>query len=45
MVPLGPFALALGGSFSAYAKPDALDAAYGSNPWGYTLFARISLGN
>ncbi len=44
-VPLGPFELALGGSANAYAKPAALDAAYGSNPWGYTLFARVSLGH
>ncbi len=41
---LDPFELALGGSLSRYLKPDALDAAYGSNPWGYTLFARLSLG-
>jgi len=41
----GPFGLALGGSVSAYDKPRALDAAYGKNPWGYTLFARISLGH
>jgi hypothetical protein len=44
-IPVGPFELALGGSLSAYAKPAALDAAYGDNPWGYTLFARISLGH
>ncbi|HQV02803.1 MULTISPECIES: hypothetical protein [unclassified Novosphingobium] len=44
-IPMGPFELALGGSLAAYAKPAALDAAYGDNPWGYTLFARISLGN
>jgi hypothetical protein len=44
-LPLGPFELALGGSANAYAKPAALDAAYGKNPWGYTLFARISLGH
>ncbi|MDR2856894.1 MAG: hypothetical protein LBV50_03495 [Novosphingobium sp.] len=43
-VPLGPFALALGGSAAAYVRPDALAAAYGRNPWGYTLFARFSLG-
>jgi hypothetical protein len=41
----GPFGLALGGSVSGYDKPRALDAAYGKNPWGYTLFARISLGH
>lgn len=44
-IPLGPFELALGGSLGAYAKPAVLDAAYGDSPWGYTLFARISLGN
>ncbi len=44
-VPLGPFELALGGSASAYAKPAALDAAYGKSPWGYTLFAKLSLGD
>ena len=38
------FNLALGGTVSAFAKPDALDAAYGKNPMGYTLFARVSLG-
>ncbi|MGE3692896.1 MAG: hypothetical protein AB7F98_16090, partial [Novosphingobium sp.] len=42
--PLGPFGLALGGSVSAYAKPSALDAAYGKSPWGFTLFARLVLG-
>lgn len=44
--PLGdnPFRLSLGGSANAYIKPDALDAAYGRNPWGYTLFTRLSLG-
>jgi len=41
----GPFGLALGGSASAYAKPKALDAAYGKNPLGYTLFARLSVGH
>lgn len=44
-VPVGPFDLALGGSVNAYAKPAALDAAYGRKPWGYTVFARVSLGN
>ena len=36
--------LALGGTVSAFAKPAALDAAYGNKPMGYTLFARLSLG-
>lgn len=44
-LPLGEqFNLALGGTVSAFAKPDALDMAYGKNPMGYTLFARLSLG-
>jgi hypothetical protein len=38
------FNLALGGTVSAFAKPDALNAAYGNKPIGYTLFARLSLG-
>jgi hypothetical protein len=38
------FNLALGGTVSAFAKPAALDAAYGNKPMGYTLFARLSLG-
>jgi hypothetical protein len=37
--------LTLGGSASAYLKPDALDPWYGNSPLGYTLFARISLGH
>jgi hypothetical protein len=41
----GPFNLALGGTVSAFAKPAALDAYYGTHPMGYTLFARISLGH
>jgi hypothetical protein len=44
-IPIGPVELALGGSLSAYAKPAALDPFYGSGPWGYTLFAKLSLGN
>ena len=40
----GLFNLALGGSGSAYAKADALDAAYGKRPLSYTLFAKLSLG-
>ncbi|HEY6814962.1 MAG TPA: hypothetical protein VI168_05435 [Croceibacterium sp.] len=43
-LPLGPFGLSLGGSVAAFAKPDALDAAYGSSPIGYTLFAKLTLG-
>ncbi len=40
----GPLNLALGGSVAAFAKPDALDAAYGDSPIGWTMFARLSLG-
>lgn len=44
-LPLGEvFTLSLGGSVAAFLKPDVLDAAYGSNPMGYTLFARLALG-
>jgi hypothetical protein len=41
----GPLNLALGGTVSAFVKPDALDAAYGKSPIGYTLFAKLSLGH
>ena len=44
-IPIGPVELALGGSVSAYAKPAALTPYYGEHPIGYTLFAKISLGN
>ena len=37
--------MALGASVNLYAKPAGLDAAYGRNPWGYTLFAKLILGN
>jgi len=43
-IPLGDAELALGGSLAAYAKPAALDAAYGKAPVSYTLFARLALG-
>jgi len=36
--------LALGGSLAAYAKPRALDAAYGKAPISASVFARIALG-
>jgi len=42
-IVLRPFSLALGGSLATYLKPAALDAAYGDHPWGYTLFARVTL--
>lgn len=28
-----------------FAKPAALETSYASNPMGYTLFARFSLGD
>lgn len=39
------FSLTLGASGAVYAKPGALDAAYGDDPFGYTLFARFNLGH
>jgi hypothetical protein len=36
--------LSAGGSVSRFFKPDALDAAYGKHPMGYTIFARLTLG-
>jgi hypothetical protein len=27
-----------------FVKPDALDAFYGDDPMGYTLFAKLTLG-
>ncbi|MCW5646474.1 MAG: hypothetical protein KIT23_04495, partial [Sphingopyxis sp.] len=41
----GPLNLALGGSIAAFDKPRALDAAYGRNPIGATVFARLSIGH
>jgi hypothetical protein len=41
----GPLNLALGGTLSAYSKPGALNAAYGKNPVGATVFAKLSLGH
>lgn len=44
-IPLtGPLNLALGGSVAAFDKPRLLDAAYGKNPIGATVFARLSIG-
>ncbi len=43
-LPLGPFGLSLGGSAATFIKPDALDAFYGDDPMGYTLFAKLTLG-
>jgi hypothetical protein len=46
-MPLGesPVTLALGSTVSVSAKPSALDAAYGKNPMGMTVFAKLSLGH
>jgi len=44
-LPLGPFGVSLGGSVARFIKPNALDAAYGDNPTGYTLFAKLTLGH
>ncbi len=44
-IPLGKFGLTLGGSASLYAKPAALDAAYGRDPKSFTLFAKLALGS
>jgi hypothetical protein len=44
-LPVGPFGLSLGGSVAAFVKPDTLDAAYGDDPLGYTLFAKLTLGH
>jgi hypothetical protein len=43
-LPLGPFGLSLGGTAAKFWKPAALDAAYGDDPMGYTLFAKLTLG-
>jgi len=40
----GPVQVALGGSVALFAKPAALDSAYGKNPIGTTIFARFSIG-
>jgi hypothetical protein len=37
--------LTLGAAGSVYGKPGALDAVYGNDPFGYTLFARFTLGH
>ncbi|WP_338027959.1 hypothetical protein [Croceibacterium selenioxidans] len=43
-LPVGPFGLSLGGTVATFIKPDALDAVYGDNPMGYTVFAKLNLG-
>jgi hypothetical protein len=40
----GPLGVALGGTVAAYAKPRALDAAYGRAPVSWTLFSKLVLG-
>lgn len=45
-IPLtGPLNLALGGTIAAFDKPRPLDPAYGKNPIGATVFARLSIGH
>ncbi len=41
---VGPVSAAIGGSGFVIAKPDALDAAYGKTPAGWTGFVKLSLG-
>ena len=41
----GPMRLSAGASAAVYAKPDALDAYYGDNPFGFTVFLRAALGH
>ncbi|WP_328805621.1 hypothetical protein [Sphingomonas albertensis] len=41
---VGPLGLALGGTIAAYAKPAALDAAYGKTPVSWTLFSKLAVG-
>lgn len=40
----GPLGVALGGTVAAYAKPAALDVAYGKSPVSWTLFTKVALG-
>jgi hypothetical protein len=42
---IGPLQVAVGGTGALFAKPAALSAAYGRNPIGATIFAKISLMN
>ena len=41
---IGPLGLALGGTVAAYAKPAALEAAYGKTPVSWTLFSKLAVG-
>jgi hypothetical protein len=38
------WSIGLGGDFTFYSKPDALDAIYGRNPTSYKLFMRVRPG-
>ena len=40
----GSLGMAFGGTVAAYAKPAALDAAYGNRPVSWTLFSKLVLG-
>ncbi len=40
----GPLGIALGGTLAGYAKPAALDAAYGNAPVSWTLFGKLAVG-
>lgn len=42
---VGPTMLALGGTAGVYARPAALNTAYGRFPVSFSLFAKLSLGN
>ena len=41
---VGPVGVALGATLAAYAKPAALDAAYGAHPVGWTVFSKLAVG-
>ncbi len=41
---VGPLGLALGGTVAAYAKPAALEAAYGKTPVSWALFSKLAVG-
>ncbi len=44
-VPIvGPLGLALGGTVAAYAKPAALETAYGKTPVSWTVFSKLAVG-
>ena len=40
----GPLGIAIGGTVAAYAKPRALDLAYGAHPVSWTGFTKLVLG-